>query len=163
MDIFTHALLPVILTNAISKRSDWLGRRGLVAIGFAGALPDILCPHLSLEARMTSWSHGIPCWIALSIFVILVAVFTRGKISICLALVLSGAYSLHIFCDAISGGVDFLYPAGSWTWGRYWVDPVWWIPLDIVCFLICYWMFRIAPELRLRRQAEQQEGTFNGG
>ena len=155
MDIFTHALLPVILTGVATKRRDLRGRWALVAIGIAGALPDVLSPHLSLEARMTSWSHGIPCWAALTIAMILVALGSRGKISVVLALVLSGAYLLHLLCDAISGGVNFLYPFGNGIWGDYWVDPIWWVPLDVICFLSCYWMFRYAPLLKSRRSSKK--------
>ena len=145
MDIFTHALLPVILTGAVARRPDLRGKWSLIAIGLAGALPDLLSPHLSLAARMTSWSHGLPCWAGLTAAMILMALGSRGKMSVALASVLSGAYLLHLFCDAISGGVNFFYPLGNWIWGDYWVDPIWWIPLDVICFLICYWMFRYIP------------------
>jgi membrane-bound metal-dependent hydrolase YbcI (DUF457 family) len=151
MNIFTHALLPVILTGVATKRPDLRGRWALVAVGVAGGLPDILNPHLTLEARMTSWSHGIPCWLLLTTAMILIAASSRKRISVPLVFVLSGAYLLHIFCDAISGGVNFLYPFGNWTWGRYWVDPVWWIPLDVICFLTCYGMFRVAPMWKARK------------
>ena len=158
MDIFTHALVPVILTRVVMKDAAWPGARGYVAIGIAGALPDILSPHLSLEARMTSWSHGVPCWGLFTIGIVLVAVLSRKKVSTHLAFLLSGAYILHILCDAVSGGVDFLYPLGHWTWGAYWVDPIWWIPLDVTCFLTCYWMFRMAPALKRRSQAREGSG-----
>lgn len=105
---------------------------------------------------MTSWSHGLPCWAGLTVAMILVALGSRGKISVALALVLSGAYLLHLFCDAIAGGVNFLYPIGNWIWGDYWVDPIWWIPLDVICFLICYCMFRYVPLLKSRRALRQK-------
>ncbi len=124
-------------------------------IGIAGALPDILSPHLSLEARMTSWSHGIPCWSLFTFGMLLIAVFSRKKMPVRLALLLSGAYILHMICDAVSGGVDFLYPLGHWTWGDYWVNPIWWVPLDVTCFLTCYWMFRIAPAMKRKMHAKQ--------
>ena len=160
MNIFTHALLPVILTNVATKPADWRGRWGLVAIGVAGALPDLLSPHLSLEARMTSWSHGIPCWLILTTTMVLIAVFSRKRISVRLSLFLSGAYLLHILCDAISGGVNFYYPLGNYVWGRYWVNPIWWIPLDVTCFLICYAMFRIVP-LWKKRKMNKQPKSFH--
>jgi hypothetical protein len=158
MNIFTHALIPVIVARATSKGSGWTGPWKFVAIGIAGGLPDILSPHLSLDARMTSWSHGIPCWSLFTAAMVLIAILSRKRMSVGLALILSGAYLLHLLCDAVSGGVDFLYPLGNWTWGAYWVDPIWWIPLDVVCLLACYWMFRIAPALSARKHAKQAVG-----
>ena len=154
MDTVTHALLPVILTRAaFGKRATWLGRWGLVAIGIGGALPDLLTPHLSLESRLSSWSHGLPFWLLLTAGVISASLASRGRFDFRLATMVSGAYLLHILCDAVSGGVNFLYPYRDLVWGGYWVDPIYWIPLDILCISICYWLFRIAPALRSRQQA----------
>ena len=161
MDIFTHALLPVILVGAIAKRPDLRGRWQLVSIGIAGALPDILCPHLSLEARMASWSHGIPCWFMLTIVMLMISYFSRRRIAAGFASLLSGAYFLHMMCDAISGGVNFFHPFGNGSWGDYWVDPIWWIPLDIACFLTVYFMFRVAPRMRALKQSRQT--SLQGG
>ena len=97
---------------------------------------------------MTSWSHGLPAWSLFTVAILLAAVLSRRRMPVSLALVLSGAYLLHMLCDAVSGGVDFLYPFGHLTWGAYWVAPIWWIPLDVVCVLTCYWMFRIAPGMK---------------
>jgi hypothetical protein len=153
MDVFTHALLPVICTGLMARKAKWIGRWGLVGIGFAGAFPDLLNPHLSLQARMTSWSHGIPCWLTFTTVLILYSIITRKGLTTRLALLLSGAYLLHMICDAISGGVNFLYPFGNWTWGDYWVDPSLWVPLDVICVLTCYLLFRILPGLNARREA----------
>lgn len=153
MDTVTHALLPVICTGLVAKNAKWLGRWELVATGLAGALPDLLTPHLSLEARMTSWSHGIPCWLTFSLALIIYSIVSRGRLAARLTFLLSGAYLFHMICDAISGGLNFLHPLGNWTWGDYWVDPSWWVPLDVICILICYLMFRIMPGLNARRAA----------
>jgi len=161
MDTVTHALIPVIFVGLVAKRAEWLGRWGLVGIGIAGALPDLLSPHLSLEARMTSWSHGIPCWLAISTILILGAVLGRRRFSLRLAMCFSGAYLLHIMCDAVSGGVNFLYPFGDWIWGDYWVDPSWWVPLDVICLLLAYLLFRILPGLKTQREAEQSGASDN--
>jgi hypothetical protein len=158
MDTVTHALIPVICVGVVARHARWIGRRGLVGIGIAGALPDLLNPHLSLESRMTSWSHGIPCWLVLSVLLVVISRFNRGRLSTRLALCLSGAYLLHMICDAISGGVNFLYPYGEWIWGGYWVDPSLWVPLDIICILICYLMFRILPALKARKQEQLNPG-----
>ena len=111
---------------------------------------------------MTSWSHGIPSWILFTVGMLLMAVYRKKMMTCGLALVLSGAYFLHMLCDAVSGGLNFLYPLGHWTWGDYWVDPIWWIPLDVVCFLLFYWMFRIAPVRKTRKHAERG-GRLTGG
>jgi hypothetical protein len=153
MDTVTHALLPVILIGAVAGQKPWLGRWGLVAVGAAGALPDLLSPHLSLEARLSSWSHGLPFWLLFTIGVVSAALISRRRFDLRLAVAVSGAYLFHILCDAVSGGVNFLYPYRDLVWGAYWVDPVFWIPLDVICILACYWMFRVLPALRLRRQA----------
>jgi glutaredoxin 3 len=42
----------------------------------------------------------------------------------------------------LSGGIHWLYPVAHWTWGAFWVHPLLWIPLDIVCSLTCYVFFR---------------------
>ena len=155
MDTITHALIPVILTRLVAKRASWLGRWGLIAIGIAGALPDLLTPHITLESRLSSWSHGIPFWAVSAIGMILASICSRGRIHLKLSIVMTGAYLFHILSDAISGGVNFLCPYRDWIWGDYWVHPIVWIPCDIICMLACYLMFRILPVLRLRRQAEQ--------
>lgn len=159
MDTVTHALMPVIFTRFAAGNAKWLGRRGLIAIGVAGALPDLLNPHLSLESRMTSWSHGIPFWLVLSALLMVGSLASRGGFSVRLALCCSGAYFLHLFCDAISGGVNFLHPLGKWIWGAYWVDPIWWVPLDIVCVLTCYMIFRAMPLWKAGRAIRKKAST----
>ncbi|MEP2774388.1 MAG: metal-dependent hydrolase [Luteolibacter sp.] len=152
MDTITHALLPVIIYE-MSRResSEWAGKRGVIAIGVGGALPDLINPHLSLAARMSSWSHGLPFWLVLTAALLIAAYFSGRKFSLLLALACSAACLLHIFCDAISGGVNFLYPFGAFVWGKYWVHPVLWIPLDVACLLICYYLFRLRPLLKARK------------
>ncbi len=144
-------MAPVIITHLCFGRAGWIRRYGLLAIGLAGALPDALNPHLSLEARMTSWSHGLPFWGVLTTVVLLVSFLSKQRISWKLSCVLSLAYLFHIFCDAISGGVNFLYPVKDFNWGEYWVDPLYWIPLDIGCILTCYYLFRIKPSLEKKK------------
>ena len=153
MDTVTHALLPVIIYEVSRRKSEWGGKWGIVAIGVSGALPDLLNPHLSLAARISSWSHGLPFWAVFSVSLMVWALSSRGKmLRPRLALACSAAYLLHILCDAISGGVNFLYPIGIFNWGSYWVDPIYWIPLDIVCVLMCYYLFRLRPLLGKRNK-----------
>ena len=156
MNIFTHALAPVIATRLLFPKSRWAGRAGLVAIGLAGALPDILSPHITLEQRMSSWSHGLPAWAGVSIVFASASLLSKRRIAPALAAAMSVAYLLHMFCDAISGGINWLAPFGTLSWGRYWFDPIWWVPLDVVCVLTCYYLFRLQPmwaRLRGKRAA----------
>lgn len=155
MNTVTHALIPVICVRLMARPGTWLGRWGPVKIALAGALPDLLNPHLSLEARMTSWSHGIPAWLAFSAILITLSLLSQRRFHLGLALCLSGAYLLHIACDAISGGVNLLYPLRDWVVGDFWVHPIWWVPLDVTFILLCYFLFRVIPNLRaIRKQKE---------
>lgn len=153
MDTVTHALVPVIIVHACLPKQKRFGRWGLIAIGFAGALPDLLTPHISLEARMISWSHGLPFWAALSCGLLLFSLASRQRLSFPLLCFLSGAYLFHLFCDAISGGINWMYPVRNFIWGEYWVSPILWIPLDIICVLLSYYLFRLRPLLEKTRRA----------
>lgn len=159
MDTITHALVPVITASYCRGDGKWLRRFGLVGIGVAGALPDLLSPHLTLEARMASWSHGLPFWALFSLVALLVAFISKGRVSWQLSTALSAAYLLHLCCDAISGGINWLYPVRDLVWGRFWVDALWWIPLDVFFVLWAYYLFRLKP-LWLRRK---QAGRSGGG
>jgi putative exporter of polyketide antibiotics len=153
MNTVTHALAPVILVKVLGGRFLKSGWRSFLAIGIAGALPDILNPHISLESRMTSWSHGLPCWIAFTLVVLTVATLSRKRIPYSLALLIAASYLLHLFCDAISGGINWMYPISSLVWGRYWVSPLLWIPLDVFFVISCYVVFRAFPKIKQNRVA----------
>lgn len=148
MNTVTHALAPVILTRVLLRRGDWKRSRWFL-LGLAGALPDIINPHLSLEARMASWSHGLPCWGAFTVIVLGISLWKRRSFPPLLAGLMSFAYLFHLFCDAIAGGINWLSPFGEFIWGNYWVDPFYWVPIDIVLLLILYFLFRL-PVLRKR-------------
>lgn len=145
MDTVTHALAPVIITRMVFGQPAWVGKRGFWIIGIAGALPDLLNPHLSLEARMSSWSHGLAFWGLFTFLAIAAACFNKPRFPPKLAIAASLAYVFHMFCDGISGGVDLFRPFGSFVWGDYYVDPKFWVPLDIVLLLIFYFQLRVLP------------------
>lgn len=151
MDTVTHALAPVILTRIFAGplRLRW---QGLTAIALAGALPDIINPHLSLDGRMTSWSHGLPFWLLFSVIFFSASHLSKERVPLALATFCSAAYLFHLFCDAVSGGVNWLYPFKNFVWGDYWVDPLFWVPLDVLCLLTCYFLFRVFPRLRKARK-----------
>ncbi|RYD23855.1 MAG: hypothetical protein EOP88_02600 [Verrucomicrobiaceae bacterium] len=156
MDTITHALAPVILTRLALGKPGWMPRHGLSAIGVAGAMPDLINPHLSLAARMTSWSHGLPFWGGFTVVLLVFAMVKPRVLPVKLALLLSAAYLFHMVCDAISGGINWLYPVRTFVWGDYYVDPVWWIPLDVVCVLTVYVMFRLVPLRAKVREARER-------
>lgn len=157
MDTITHALAPVIIARLISRDEGWPKRKDYLLIGLAGALPDLLNPHLSLESRMASWSHGIPFWAAFTIALALVSLVKKRWIPASSAISMSLAYVFHLFCDAISGGVNWLHPFGKFVWGDYFVDPVYWVPLDIVLVLTAYVLFRLIPLRKKIRKPSQSE------
>ena len=158
MNTVTHALLPV-LAAGVYNRSQRLveERRGvfspkqLIAIGLFGAAPDLLNPHLSLDDRYSSWSHGVLFWAFLTIGLIAFRLARSRPRAMYMALWLSGAYLFHMFCDAISGGVAWLYPLGGDIVGAYYIEPIWWIPLDVICCLFAYGLFRAIPGIRRSR------------
>ncbi len=153
MNIVTHALAPVIFAHVALSRSKSLGRWSLVAIGVAGALPDLLTPHMTLESRMTSWSHGLPCWATLTVVLFVISLMSKQRLTIRLSWILSFSYLFHLFCDAVSGGINVLYPVKNFIWGAYWVSPLLWIPLDIICVLTFYYLFRFRALWARRREA----------
>lgn len=156
MNTLTHALAPVILAHVVLSRSKRLGAWSLVAIGVAGALPDLLTPHMTLESRMASWSHGLPCWAAFTGILFVISLLSKQRISNRLAWVLSLSYLFHLICDAVSGGINVLYPVKDFVWGAYWVSPMLWIPLDIVCLLTCYYLFRFRSLWHRRCEAKNR-------
>ncbi len=156
MNTVTHALAPVILAHVAFSRSKKLGVWNLVAIGVAGALPDLLTPHITLESRMISWSHGLPFWTAFTVMLFVISLLSKQRISIRLAGIMSLSYLFHLVCDAMSGGINVLYPVKDLIWGAYWVSPALWIPLDILCLLTCYYLFRFRPLWARRREAKSR-------
>lgn len=151
MNTVTHALLPLMAVRLATGRrfSGWQ----LAAIGLCGAAPDLINPHLTLAARMSSWSHGLPAWGAMSVLCLVAVPLSRGRWRWSLAVLGSLAYGLHLFCDAISGGINWLSPVGDAFWGDYWFPVVWWTPTDVVLVLGAYFVFRAIPKWREARMA----------
>lgn len=165
MTPITHALAPVIivkvLTNLIARRENTsefplnsslntrlnFSKWDYLVIGLAGALADLINPHIYLKDRLTSWSHGLPFWLLFSVTMISIALITnRSKklqlIKVPIALCASFAYLLHLLCDAITGGINLLYPLQTYYWGLSLIPFKYWIPLDLVNLVIIYALFR---------------------
>lgn len=159
MNTVTHALLPVIAAGLYERsyalkdhRRGTLNPKTIAVIGIFGAAPDLLNPHLSLAARYASWSHGVFFWGLLTIGLVIYAAIKRSQPSIWATVAwLSGAYLLHMGCDAISGGIAWAYPFGHQIIGARIVSYRWWMPLDIVCFVAAYLIFRAIPKIAEQR------------
>lgn len=110
---------------------------------------------------MFSWSHGLPAWVGFGVLIALGCGIKRwpGKWGLACWL----AYGLHLFCDGISGGINWAYPLGQRPWGDYWFPPVWWVPLDIALILYCYFRFRVAPSWKKRRNRGGSALTARSG
>ena len=158
MNTITHALLPVIAAGVYERfhrtkaeRRGVFSAKKLILIGVFGAAPDLLNPHISLDARYTSWSHGIVFWVIITMCLVMLHLTRRRVFPIHLMVWLSGSYLLHIACDAISGGVAWNYPFGRSVIGAFYVNPIWWIPLDVLLSLLAYGLFRVIPSQRQLR------------
>ena len=159
MNTVTHALLPVIAAGLYERsyalkdqQRGTLRPKTIAVIGIFGAAPDLLNPHLSLAARYASWSHGLFFWALLTLGLVRYAVINRSKRSIWTTVAwLSGAYLLHMACDAISGGIAWAYPFGQQVIGARIVTHIWWTPLDIAGFVTAYLIFRAIPKIAEQR------------
>ena len=118
MNVVTHACAPVVIALAIdvvrlhSGRDRLFNNKHLIAIGVAGALPDLLNPHVSLRARYSSWTHTL--WFVVAIYPVLMAICRKWFRSrwILLTHFLWLATIAHIATDTISNGTRPLYPYG---------------------------------------------------
>lgn len=137
MNFITHACLPVVLVSAaeiiLNKQNkvDYLSNWQLVLIGVAGMLPDLLWPHFSLRQRMHSPTHTI--WFLSVVFpiVFLLAKWKLKEGYVRFSLLFWMAVALHIAADAISGGVNLLYPISAKI-GMYLIPYRLWVRSDII-------------------------------
>ena len=156
MLIGTHTLLPVCCALVLDNISLAKGRGHffpawtIPVIGVFGALPDVCTPHLSLEARFTSWSHTAYYVGGLALVCPMVASFFpnhRARIAIACWL----ASFLHLFCDAIAGGIAWLYPwRGDLVIGTYFITLDQWIFWDIGFVLLTWFLVRLRPHSEAR-------------
>jgi membrane-bound metal-dependent hydrolase YbcI (DUF457 family) len=153
----SHALLPVFFGQRwIPKNGKIPSVRFVSLVALCGALPDILSPHLSLDARYTALSHTV--W-ALCLFAILIGVmawFLPKTFSGPIALLCIIAYGGHLACDAITGGISALYPFSNDVQGRNYL-PYWlWITSDGLLILYFYLVYRWLP---LRRKMKERQAA----
>lgn len=154
MSPITHAILPVLVMRKHFPQVSGRPTMGVAAVvALAGVLPDLLSPHLTLEARHLSFSHSVA-----GFWVFLVAIAVIGKVRPAildtrLAAMCAVAYGLHILCDMISGGVALAYPASHEIYGgpplSFWI----WVSSDVVLLGYAYVEFRWLPLRRRLRPA----------
>ena len=155
MLIGTHTLLPVcaglLMENAaLAKgRGHFFPPWSLPLIGLFGALPDLCTPHLSLEARYSSWSHTVWFLAAmLPVCAVLATFFGSGKWRVAIACWL--AVLLHLVADALAGGIAWLYPWKPGVIGKYYIPVDYWIPSDIAFIFLTWLLVRLRPHAEAR-------------
>lgn len=151
MLIGTHTLLPVCLGLAIENVSLAKGRGyffpewTLPLIGVFGALPDLCTPHISLEARMTSWSHTLAFFAVLvPVCTMVVSFFPSGnRFRVALALWLASV--IHVATDAASGGIAWLYPWRPTQVGDFYIHSDQWLWWDVSFVFLTWFLVRLRP------------------
>lgn len=138
MFVVTHALSPVAgIAAADALRLEATGERlfrreHYIAFALSGALPDVLCPHLSLAARYASWSHTFWALCLFAAIALPAARFLFGSRRWLLAgSLMVFAYAFHLGCDAVAGGIKWNYPFSDHLLKARWVPYACWIWLDI--------------------------------
>lgn len=158
MLIGTHVLLPVCLGLVAENVSLTRGRGAafpewtLPVVGLFGALPDLCTPHLSLEARFSSWSHTV--WFLLALIPICsmtAACYPKDDVPRCrVAIACWLAAVLHIGADAVSGGIAWLHPWKADVIGSYFIPASHWLGWDIGFVVITWALLRLRPHAAAR-------------
>ncbi len=138
MNVITHALLPAILATPLldrSSRAAFYREAGVVVLG--GALPDVLSPHLSLAARFASWTHTALALAGFALALVLLRLLAPRWLSWKLTLLAWLAAALHLFGDAVSGGIPLFRPFSPLAIGPRprWISYHAWWWLDGACIL----------------------------
>lgn len=168
MNTVTHALIPALAAGIFvqaykggNRAHAQLSNQHILLISLLGAAPDLLNPHLSLDARYSSWSHSIFAWLGISIILVLLRLRWGKWLNLQTTIWCCAAYGLHLVCDAIAGGIAWLHPWKSDILGAYYVPPVLWIPIDVFCFLAAYFLFRVIPRFGQIKSRPNNRSTFN--
>ena len=157
MFVISHAALPLIAAGLYNIRSvkrnavPAFHRREIALIGCFGALPDILTPHISLADRYASWSHT--AWFFAAILAACLLLARRYRDYRTMLTFCWGAVLLHLLCDTITGGVNFLPPFGR-PIGDYYIPVKYWLQLDLVTMIGAYFFCWRARHLLLMREQE---------
>ncbi|ACB75143.1 metal-dependent hydrolase [Opitutus terrae] len=133
MNVLSHALLPALAAAPLLPRRtprEFYAAAGIVAL--AGALPDVLHPHLSLAARYASWSHTVFAFTGGTMVFVLLAMFARRRLPLIALLLAPVAYASHLGLDGLSGGVAWLYPLSREVLSHRLIRYPYWFPIDVV-------------------------------
>lgn len=124
----------------------------LLLIAVAGILPDLLWPHTSMHGRLTSWTHTI--WFLLVLFMVVYFISKRvlNKKHTTFAVLFWFAAALHIFADAISGGVAFFYPVEKVVGARH-IPYRYWLYFDLVFVTVTAILFVMRSRLKNYRRS----------
>ena len=165
MFVITHALAPVAIGAAANVARLAGGTRErlfsgvqLLLIGAAGASPDVLSPHLSLTARLTSPTHTI--WYLLAVYPVflLLALWFGKNRRLLLAHAMWLAVLLHLASDALAGGVAWLYPLDDRILGgRFIPYPFWWLLSDAISVGLVILFHQKTGALEIRRDAARRQ------
>jgi len=159
----THIALPVIAAQALNLRNfvkcgtPLFTRWQFIAIGICGMLPDIVNPHLGLEARYSSGSHTAWFFFGYSLLSIISAKFLPQRHKLTLHLCWF-AVLLHIICDLASGGINPI-PPYSGIIGDYWIAPEAWLYTDLFCIITAY-VFYVITRNKLKRVLPANQTHF---
>lgn len=162
MIIGTHTAAPMLAALAVDAvrlrngRERLFTRGRLFAIGLAGALPDVINPHLSLAARYSSWSHTI--WFLTGAYLLYMIVSRRwfGPRFSLMAWWMWGATVAHLAADTISNGTRPFYPYGP-VISYSLIPSTRWLFSDILfvsaTFLLARWVARQSRSEGARRRS----------
>lgn len=148
-----HFCIPIAIGSLVNLRSVQqegrlvFDKRALLYGGLFGVLPDLVNPHISLQARHESWSHTI--WFVLGTAAVIYAYQALSRqITRPHAHFFVLALALHLFCDAITGGIYPLGPSGPLV-GAYYLAPIYWLAADVATYFAAY-LLHWAAHQRLR-------------
>ena len=147
----THALLPLFLGRRwLPKRTDgapaWAASG---AVALSGVLPDVINPHLGLEARHEAFSHSLVAWMIFAGLLALAARRSRLARHRRIIVLCGAAYAAHIVCDLITGGVPLFAPMEPLIWGDTWLPFGTWFIFGGALLAYAYLVYRWLP---LRRR-----------
>jgi hypothetical protein len=148
MLIGTHALLPVCGCLLADNLAVAAGRermfpvRSLWIVGIFGVLPDLCSPHISLEARYSSWSHTVWFMAGLVLVAAMTGTFQQNGSRMLVAVACWLASALHLAADAVSGGIAWLYPWRDDVLGSYFIPPEHWMWFDAGFVLLTWFLIR---------------------
>jgi len=147
----THALLPLVLAGKHLRKNDGMPAfREMGIVALCGVLPDLLAPHIHLEARYTAYSHTLWAWGVFSACVLIAGRFRKTRLDPRLQFLCIAAYALHLACDFISGGIPLFHPFSRNVQGGHYITYLVWYLSDVSLFLYAWLAWRVLPRSRRR-------------